>query len=822
MMTIEQSWQDLRLAWRGLVRARGLSAAAVGTLATGMAGAIAMFAVVQGVLLRPLPMPEADRLIVAWNQPRSESGSAQHMPFRATDVERIGEQSGLFACVASVGYNGAGPSVAIENGAASTISTAAVSGDFFRVVGLDPVLGRTFTRADDLNGAEHVLVITYGLWQRRYNGARDVIGRRLTIAEQPFTIVGVMPSDFTYPRGVEAWTTLAALTSMVNPAFRDGAARDVDLIARLRPGVTSEQASSELQVMMSRLDTIAPADAIHGLVPVVHSFKDVVIGDVRPAMLVLFAAVGLVLLIASANVANLLRLRGEARRPELAVRAALGAGQGRLARQMFIEALLLAFTAGAMAVIVTRLTLQALIALIPYGLPRIEAIRVDTGVVLFATLVAVLTAAFAGLAPSLSAARVDLASQLRSGSGGRGVLANPFWAGRRLLVVAQAALAVMVVGAAGLLIHSLLRLQTVDMGLAADRLVLVAMNLPQSKYADRERRLRFLNETVARLQTTPGIAAATPIHTAPFAGTNGWDLPEFTAEGQSADQVHLNPPLNLESIYPTYFHTFEIPIVRGRAFTGTDRQGAPDVAIVSEDVATRLWPGQDPIGKRLKFGDLQSTDSWLTIVGVARPTRYRELTQPRPTLYLPAEQFIVASESFMLRTDAAAPLTRIADLTRDTVRSVDPDVRVMRVTRYADLLDKPLAAPRFNASLTGVFGITALLLVLIGLYGVIGAYVTQRRAEMAIRMALGATTSDVRRLVVGEGLRLAGVGVAIGLVAALGTSRLLRGLLYGVEPLDPATLLATALLLVIASSLASYLPARRAARVDPVTLLRSN
>ncbi len=504
------------------------------------------------------------------------------------------------------------------------------------------------------------------------------------------------------------------------------------------------------------------------------------------------------------------------------MRAALGAGQGRLARQMFIEALLLAFTAGAIGVIVTRWTLQTLIALLPYGLPRIEVVRVDTAVVFFAAAVAVLTAAFAGLAPSLSASRVDLASQLRSGSGGRGVLANPFWAGRRLLVVVQAAVAVIVVGAAGLLIHSLLRLQTVDMGLAADRLVLVAMNLPQSKYADRERRLRFLKETVARLQTTPGIAAATPIHTAPFAGTNGWDLPEFTAEGQSADQVRLNPPLNLESIYPTYFRTFEIPIVRGRAFVETDRQGAPDVAIVSEDVATRLWPGQDPIGRRLKFGDLQSTDSWLTVVGVARPTRYRELTHPRPTLYLPAEQFIVASESFMLRTDAAAPLTRIADLTRDTVRSEDPDVHVMRVMRYADLLDRPLAAPRFNALLTGVFGISALLLVLIGLYGVIGAYVTQRRAEIAIRMALGATTSDVRQLVLGEGLKLAGIGVAIGLVATLGTTRLLRGLLYGVEPLDPAALLATALLLVIASSLASYLPARRAARVDPVTLLRSN
>src|SRR6266571_1985426 len=657
---------------------------------------------------------------------------ATHWPFRAPDVEVIGKESRVLESVAGVSYYGAIHLVAVENGHASPISGAAVAGDFFRVIGVPPILGRTLSRADDVKGAENVLVITHGLWQRRYGGSRDVIGRRVVVSERPFAIVGVMPPNVECPHGVEAWMTLAAgASTMTNPGH-DAVLRDVDLMARLRPGATIEQARNELLGLTSRLEADAPPDAPRGLTPVVRFYRDVVVGDVRPALLMLFGAVGLVLLIASANVANLLLLRGEVRRPELTVRAALGASGGRLARQLLAESLL------------------------------------------------------------------------------------------RALVVAQVALAVTVVAAAGLLTHSLLRLQAVEMGLAADRLVFVRLELPQAKYADNARHLQFLRDVVAQLESAPGIAGATPVNTPPFAGTGGWDTPEFTAEGQSATRAAANPSLNLESVHPNYFQTFEVTLVRGRGFTAADRRGAPEVAVVSEDVAARTWPGEDPIGKRVKLGRSDSTEdwrAWRTVVGVARPTRYRELTAPRPTLYLPAEQFIAAAEMLVLRT--ASPLALVARLARERVGAVDPAVQVVQVAPFREMLRGPLARPRFNAFLIGMFGMIALLLAAIGLYAVMAAHVRQRYSEIGVRVALGATTADVRGLVLGEGLRLAGMGDAIGLASAVVATRLLRGLLFDVPPLDPASFLASAMLLMGVSALASYLPARRATRVDPIVLLRT-
>jgi predicted permease len=816
-MILEQSGHDLRLAWRGLLRARAFTGAAVLTLAVGSAGTTAMFALIQGVLLRPLPVRQQDRLVVAWKD--LGSTGAAHWPFRAPEIDVISRESRTLESVAGISYYDPSPFATVENGLASSISGAAVAGDFFRVIGVPPILGRVLNRTDNVLGAESVLVITHGLWQRRYGGSRDAIGRRLMVSERPFTIVGVMPPDVECPHGVEAWMTVAASASTVtNAAFREGLQRDVDLIARLRPGATIEQARSELQGLTSHLEAEGPPDAVRGWAPVVRSYEDVVVGSARPALLVLFGAVGLVLLIASANVANLLLLRGEARRPELAVRAALGAGPGRLARQLLAESLLVALAAGVVGLAVTWWTLRALVALVPDGLPRAASVRIDAGVVLFTVAVAFLTAALAGLAPALSLARADLVAHLRSG--GRGATGRAVRSGRRALVVAQVALAVTVVAAAGLLTRSLLRLQTVDMGLAADRLVFVRLALPKAKYADAGRHLQFLKDVVARLESAHFVAGATPVNTPPFAGTGGWDAPDFTGEGQSAERAATNPSLNLESVHPNYFETFEVTLVRGRAFTEADRQGAPYVAIVSEDVAARTWPGEDPIGKRIKLGRLDYADPWRTVVGVARPTRYRELARLRPTLYLPAEQFIAAAEMLVLRT--ASPLALVGGLVRDRVRAVDPEVQVTQVAPFRELLQGPLARPRFNAFLIGVFGMAALLLAAVGLYAVMAAYVRQRYTEIGVRVALGATASDVRGLVLGEGLRLAGLGTAMGLLGALVATRLLGGLLFGVHPLDPVSLLAAALLLVGVSALASYLPARRATRVDPITLLRTD
>ena len=811
-MLLEQWRDDVRLAWRGLRRARAFTAAAVLTLAVGVAGTTTMFALIEGVLLRPLPVREQDRLIVAWTELRSTGFT--HWPYKIADVERFRDASQVLERVAGVGHTGAGPMVAVEDATATYINSVSVTGDFFDVLGVAPVLGRALTRADDVRGAENVLVVTHGLWQRRYRGSPDVMGRRLLVGERPFTIVGVMPPDVEYPRRVEAWMTVAAQSSILtNAAFRV----DVDLIARMRPGVTLAQATAELQALTTSIESEAPAGVPRGLTPVVRSYEEVVVGDVRAAILILFGAVGLVLLIASANVGNLLLMRGETRRPEFAVRAALGAGRGRIARQLLAESVILALAAALVGLTATSWILPIVIAFVPDGLPRVDAVRIDATVVVFTVALAFLTAALAGMAPALAAVRTDLAAQLRSG--GRGATSSSARHGHRALVVAQIALAVTVVVAAGLLTRSLLRLQTVDMGLAADRLVLVELALPQSKYGDRERHLRFFNDVIAQLDASPEIAATTPVHVPPFSGTGGWDLPRFTAEGQSEDRAARNPSLNLESIHPNYFDAFEVTIVRGRAFTATDRQAAPLVAIVSVEVAARTWPGEDPIGKRIKFGGTDSNDPWRTVVGVAGPTRYRELARPAPTLYLPSEQFIVAARMLVLRT--ALPVTSIAGLARDRVRAADPDVEVLRVAPFEELLAGPLARPRFNAWLIGVFGVAALLLAAIGLYAVMGAYVRRRYTEIGVRIAVGATSADVHRLVLGEGLRLAAVGAAIGLVSAILGTRLLRGLLFEVHPLDPAAIGSAALLLVGASALACYLPARRATRVDAVALLRS-
>jgi putative ABC transport system permease protein len=384
-------------------------------------------------------------------------------------------------------------------------------------------------------------------------------------------------------------------------------------------------------------------------------------------------------------------------------------------------------------------------------------------------------------------------------------------------VAAQVALAVIVVAAAGLVTRSLLRLQSTGTELGADRLVHVSLALPPERLADRERHLQFLEEVVRRLDATPAIAAATPINTTPFSGV-GWDVPMVTAEGQTAAEIAANGSLNLEAIQPGYFETFGVTLVRGRAFDERDRDDAPDVAIVSADVASRLWPEQDPIGKRLKMGDLESKDNWRTVVGVASRTRYRDLRASQATLYVPDTQLIVTAQSLVVRS--TAPLSQVASVVHEQVRAVDPAVRVPRIAPFGELLREPLARPRFYTFVLIVFGVSALLLSAIGLYAVIAASVRQRYAEIGVRLALGASPADVRAMVLREGMLLAAGGAAIGLVLALVVTRFLRGLLYEVSPLDPATLLMATVLLLGAAGVACYLPARIAARMDPLLALR--
>jgi putative ABC transport system permease protein len=811
-MILDNLRHDFELTWRGLRRAKAFSAAAILTLGLGIAGTTVMFTLIQGVLLRPLPVREQDRLIVAWKELRSSGFTHHH--FGDAAIDAVGRASQLLEHVAGVDANGVGHGV-ISDGASGDVKAALVTGAFFEVLGVEPILGRPLTPADDVDGAEKVVVISHGLWQRRYGGSRDVIGRRITLSEQRFAVVGVMPPDLDYPSGVEVWRTTHSVWA--GGPFGDAARREVDLLARLRPGVTIEQASAELMALTQQFGAETGAAGAPALVPVVRTFEDVVVGDVRSAMIALMAAVALVLLIASANAANLLLMRGEGRRRELGLREALGASRSRIVRYVLAESLVLTLLAAAGGLLATWWSLQGLLALVPEGLPRVESVRIDATVLVFGVATALVTSVLAGLVPALSLARADLVTELRGG--GRGATGSGSRQWRRGLVVAQVALAVTIVAAAGLLTRSVLRLQAVEIGLSADRLVFVQLSLADSKYADRARHAQFLDQAVTRLEMIPVIAAATPVNATPFSGEAGWDLPRFAAEGQSAERAAANPSLNLESVYSNYFRTFEIPLVRGRAFTSADRIGAVEVAIVSEDVAARTWPGESPIGKRLKMGRPDSRDPWRTVVGVAASTRYRELARPRPTIYLPAPQFLETAQVLVLRT--TAPLDQLAALVRSQVSAVDPDVQVMGVAPFSQMLDRPLARPRFNAFLLSLFAVTALLLATIGLYAVLAASVRQRDRELAIRVALGATPMRVRRLVVGEALWLAGVGASIGLVGATAATRIVRGMLFEIRALDPPTLVGAALLLILASGAASYWPVRRATRVDAVAMLRN-
>lgn len=811
-VTVEALGRDLRLAWRGLSRARAFSAAAILTLALGIAGTTVMFALVHGVLLRPLPVHDQDRLVVAWKELRNSDFA--HYPFGDVEVEQAARASRLLEVVAGVSSHSAWQSTIVERGEPAHLMVAPVTGRFFEVLGVVPVVGRTLTAADDAEGAEDVLVLSHGMWQRRYSGSPDVVGRQITLDELPFTIVGVMPRGLDYPGGAEAWQTTRSIP--ITGAVGDAGRREVDLVARLRPGVTIAQAAGELAALIRHHEADAPPTATRGFTPVVRPFADRVVGDVRPALLALLAAVGLVLLIATANVANLLLMRGESRRAEVAVRTALGAGRGAIVRQVLAESLLLTVAAAAVGLAVAWWSLQGLIALLPTSLPRVESVRIDAGVVLFTTLLALLTAALAGLAPALSSVRIDLVSQL--GGGGRGVSGPAARHGRRALVVAQVGLAVMVVAAAGLLARSAIHLQTVDTGLAADRLVFVEITLPRATTDDRTRHARLLDDIVEQLAAVPAITSVAPLHVPPLTGGAAWRVPLFTAEGQSVDQAASNPALSLESVHFRYFDTVGIPLARGRAFAEADRDGTLPVAIVSEDVAAALWPDTDPIGKRLKMGGPESIHPWYTVVGVARPVRYGDITRPHPTLYLPDAQFIVSAETIAVQT--TAPLALIATVARDRVRAVDGSVHVTRVVPFGELRRGLLAPQRVNALLLGLFGAAALLLAAVGLYAVLAASVRQRHREIGIRIAVGATAANVRQLVLGEVLRLAGAGVLAGLAGTVLATRLVRGLLYGVSPLDPASLIGTVLVLVLAAALAAYWPIRQAARLDPATLLR--
>jgi predicted permease len=657
------------------------------------------------------------------------------------------------------------------------------------------------------------MVISHGLWQRRFGGDSSVVGSTL-IFDTPNTIVGVAPPGFQYPARVEMWVPLQLTPDVTTREYQP-----FSIVARLRPGASIEAVQRDAATYVREIEAIEPPGNTRGLRAVVLPFEEAVLGDTRASIEILFAGVVLLLLLAWSNVANLLLMRASARSGELALRSALGADPGDLMRPLLAEAALLALAGAALALPMAYWALTGLIAVAPPEIPRLDSVRLGLWAPACVVGLAALTVLVVGLGPAAWSARLR-DSRLRLGSRGGGVTPGGRRA-RSALVVFQVGLALLLTAGAAVLAVSLRRLSEADMGFAADRVTLVKIGLPDGAYDTHERHLALFDALTRQVAAAPGVLGVTPVVLSPFTGPGGWDA-SFVLEGQDTRAASANPTLNLEIVAPGYFEALGIPLHRGRWFDSTDRSGSMPVAIVSQRLARRLWAGADPVGKRIKFGGLESDWPWLDVVGVVGDTRYRELTEPPLTVYIP---FAHVRNPGMRPTYLAVRSERapgaILGEVRTAARGIDAGLLVPESASVSQLRAVPLARPRLLASLAGAFAMLALGLAAVGVYGMVAVLVVQRTHEFGVRIALGVQSASVRRLVLGQAAGHAAVGVLVGLVAWLGASRVLRSVLYGVTPTDPVTLAAAAGLLLAAAVAASYFPARRATRVDPALLLRS-
>ena len=805
---------DLTFALRVLRRNATFAASVVVTLAVGIGAATAMFGVVNGVLLTRLPIHDQGRVMVL----RKEQlvGNETLVPFSVGDLRNFAAQTRTLEAVAGAQYDGAWPATMRDGDRVLSPNTAVVSGSFFTTLGMRATFGRTLMETDDVVGGD-AIVISHALWLRAFGGDSTVVGRVIHGAGRgnAFRIVGVMPRGFAFPGKAEVW--VPAVTVIPGAASNEGQ-WPYNLVGRMRAGVSAEQVRAELAAFLARKAYLPgePRDVRAS----VRSIESLIVGDVKPALLALAGAVALLLGLANVNVANLFLVRGLGRRRELAVRAAIGAGGWRIAQLMATEAVVLATLGGLAGLAVAAWLLRLVVSLAPAELPRTDAIRVDLAVAVATGVMVVVSALAFSLWPAIAVSRQrDLHNVLRSGArtgaadvGSRRV--------RSFLVVAQVALAIVVLVGAGLLGRTLSVLQHLDMGFASDELSTVELSLPESITSSRPRLDAFYGAVTERLATMPGMSSATVVLVPPFSGRNGWDA-FFNAEGQTARDAAANPALDFQPVLPSYFSTMGIPIRRGRGIAATDREGTALVAVVSRSFAERAWPRQDPIGKRFKFGHADAPSPWTSVVGVVDDVRYRELTYPRPVVYVAwAQQTDKPPLSFVVARGAAGHALAARDVDR-LVRELEPRVLVTSVATMRQRLTTSLARPRFDAMVLGVFAAVAFVLAAVGVYGVIAALVRQRTPEIGIRLALGAQPGEVRWMVMRSGLGLAGAGVVAGLAASLAATRVLGAELYGVHPADPLTMSAASLALLVAAALACGVPARAASRVDPLTALKA-
>ena len=800
---------DLRYAARALARAPGFTVVALLTLGLGIGANAAIFSVVHGVLLRPLPYADPERIVLVAENDRLRQTEREGVSL--PDFLDLRERSASFEHLAAI--RGASVDLSRPGADPERVPGAAVTHELFPLLGVRPLLGRAFTAAEDRPGSERVVLLGEELWRRRFGGAPDVLGRPLVLDGTPHTIVGVLPADLALPDAdTELWRPLAPAAE---GAFRG--VHDLSVLGKLRPGTALAAARAEAAAVARQLEKEYPDDNL-GRGIVLLPLREALFGRVRPALVVLMAAVGLVLLVACVNVANLLLARGADRGREVAIRAALGAGSFRLGRQFAAEALLLAGLAGACGLLLAWLALGPLLALAPQDVPRLAEVRLDGRVLAFTAGVALLTALVFGLAPLAQSFGRDLQTALKSGGRTASADGRTRWL-RDLLVVGEVALSTVLVVAAALLLQSLWRLQRVDPGFAPESVLKFELELPAGRYPqsfanypDWPEVMAFNAALEERLAALPAARAVGLANSHPLDA--GWTT-RFTVVGRPEVAEGEQEEIRVRAASRGYFRAAGLTLLRGRGFLPSDRVGAPLVAVLNAAAVRRYFPGEDPLGREVRiFGQPRR------IVGVVEDERFMGLAaEAAPALYPPLAQFPSPALSVLVRTEGD-PLAA-AGAARQVVRELDRDLAVFAAATMEEELSRSLAQPRFSGSLLAAFAVLALTLAMIGVYGLLAYAVARRRQEIGVRMALGASAGQVLRLVVGRGLVLTLAGAALGLLGARAAGRLLAGLLYAVPANDPATFVAVPLLLAAAALLASWVPARRAARVDPAVALRA-
>ncbi len=800
--------QDLKYGTRMLVKSPGFTAVAVLTLALGIGANTAIFSVVDTVLLRPMPYKDPDRLVMIWV---TESGSSEGLfPATGPDFQDWRAQNTVFEDIAAGTISGLTLTGA---GEPRKLEGVEVSPQMFGMLGVSLSLGRTFAPDESSAGKDHVIILSYGLWQRALGGKRETVGSKITLDGQAYDVAGVMPKNFQFPRiwGVtpEYWVPL----NLEQPKWRkERGSHWMWVIARLKPGVTLTQAQAEMETISGRLVAQYP-NTNTGVIAKVRTLRDQLTQNVRPALLVLFAAVGFLLLIACANVANLLLAKAAGRQREIAVRLAVGSGRLRLVRQLLTESLLLFLVGGVAGLMVGAAVLRLLLSAAPTGyVPPTMQFHLDYRVFSFTFLVAFVTGLFAGLAPAIQASRPDLVEALKEG--GR-VASGSHGRSRRLLTAGEVALALVMLIGAGLTIKSLVRLLGVNIGFDARRVLTARVNLPDSRYPKEENVKVFYQNLLDRVRALTGVEGAAAASELPLnGGNNGPVIIEGQASGKN---IWTSPLVESCRVTPDFFRTLRIPMLRGRDFTLADSAGAPAVAIINETMARRLWAGQDPIGKR--FSHSGDHPKWITVVGVVGDVREFGLSSPAiPEAYYPHYQNPDSGMVLVVRS-AGDPLSEVSAL-RGALQAADKDLPLSDVRALADLVSESSGQERFVALLLGLFAAVALALAAVGIYGVVACSVTQRMHEIGIRMAIGASRTHVLRMVLSEGLRLSLFGVGVGLVGSFWLTKFLEKLLYGVQPRDPATFVLVPIVLPLVALAASLIPARRATKVDPMVALR--